>query len=57
MKAHKVPVTYLAGWKAQGFKSSFYVFYKHNLEKRGIRKNYKKFKNYQEIFVLWLLSM
>ena len=44
MKAHKVPVTYLAGWKAQGFKSSFYVFYKHNLEKRGIRKNYKKFK-------------
>lgn len=44
MRAHKVPATYFAGWKAQGYNHSFYVFYKENLEKKGLLKKYKDFK-------------
>lgn len=43
MKAHKIPSTYLAGWKVQGYKHSIYVFYKENLEQSGILKRYKDF--------------
>ena len=28
-----------------------------SFDKRKVNEKYKKFKNYQEIFVLWLLSM
>ena len=44
MRAHKVPATYLKGWKVQGYNNSFYVFYKENLEKKGLLKKYKDFR-------------
>lgn len=42
MKAHKVPATYYSGWSANGFKHSFYVFYKSALKEKGILKSYRK---------------
>lgn len=44
MNAHKVPATYLAGWKAKEYNHSLYVFYKDNLQKAGIPKKYKGLK-------------
>ena len=42
MNAHKVPTTYYKGWKADGYKNSFYIFYKDNIDKDGVLKSYKK---------------
>ncbi len=42
MKAHKVPAVYYAGWKSQGYKNSFYVYYTNALGEAGLIKPFKR---------------
>lgn len=44
MRAHKIPATYFSGWKAACYSESFYIFYKNNLNDRGILKPFKNVK-------------
>lgn len=44
MRAHKVPAIYFSGWKAAGYKTSFYIFGKKNPNEIGVLKSFGNVK-------------